>query len=142
MDVLSVDDEIGDRVCKSFSVIDVVVVDADVAGGNAGGYGAGGGGSGETVEGVTPTVGRDEGVASRTNTGGGNGRGDEGCRIQSDDMEQEDTKSILDNETDDPRGVLRVNIQATEAKMLRVSISSFYDMLTVFLKCQQEFGGY
>jgi hypothetical protein len=28
---------------------------------------------------------------------------------------------------------------ATEAKMLRVSVSSFYDFLTVALKCYQEF---
>ena len=33
------------------------------------------------------------------------------------------------------------NVASSEAKMLRVSISSFYDMLTVFLKCHQEFGG-
>lgn len=36
---------------------------------------------------------------------------------------------------------LLVNVASSEAKMLRVSISSFYDMLTVFLKCHQEFGG-
>lgn len=36
--------------------------------------------------------------------------------------------------------LLVVNVQSSEAKMLRVSISSFYDMLTVFLKCHQEFG--
>ena len=30
--------------------------------------------------------------------------------------------------------------QATEAKMLRVSVSTFYDYLTVSLKCLQEFG--
>mmetsp|Transcript_26113 Transcript_26113/g.26519 ORF Transcript_26113/g.26519 Transcript_26113/m.26519 type:complete len:121 (-) Transcript_26113:80-442(-) len=35
--------------------------------------------------------------------------------------------------------VLRVEIEATEAKLLRVSVSSFYDMLTVVLKCYQEF---
>ena len=31
------------------------------------------------------------------------------------------------------------NFQATEAKMLRVAISTFYDYLTVSLKCLQEF---
>uniref|UniRef100_A0A7S2SBC7 Uncharacterized protein n=1 Tax=Eucampia antarctica TaxID=49252 RepID=A0A7S2SBC7_9STRA len=35
--------------------------------------------------------------------------------------------------------MLRVHFEATEAKILRVSISSFYDMLNVFLKCYQEF---
>lgn len=36
--------------------------------------------------------------------------------------------------------VLKIHFYGTEAKSLRVSISSFYDLLTVFLKCQQEFG--
>ncbi len=36
--------------------------------------------------------------------------------------------------------ILRVNIEATEAKFLRVAASSFYDMLTVIVKCYQEFG--
>mmetsp|Transcript_13092 Transcript_13092/g.22261 ORF Transcript_13092/g.22261 Transcript_13092/m.22261 type:complete len:135 (-) Transcript_13092:63-467(-) len=36
--------------------------------------------------------------------------------------------------------VLRVSFQATEAKMLRVAVSTFYDYLTVALKCLQEFG--
>ena len=35
--------------------------------------------------------------------------------------------------------VLRVSVAATEAKMLRVSLSSFYDVLKVVLKCFQEF---
>jgi len=38
------------------------------------------------------------------------------------------------------KNVLRVNIEATEAKLLRVSVSSFYDMLKVVVKCYQEFG--
>lgn len=150
MDVLSVDDEIGDRVCKSFSVIDVVaVVDAVVGGNAAAGRGDGGGG-GETVEGVTTTVMSDEGLASVVDDDDvvvGDEHGEKDCEIKTNETGKEEgsTKSGTiddDDEMDDPRGVLRVNIQATEAKMLRVSISSFYDMLTVFLKCQQEFGGY
>jgi len=35
--------------------------------------------------------------------------------------------------------VMRIRFQATEAKMLRVSISTFYDYLKVALKCIQEF---
>ena len=31
------------------------------------------------------------------------------------------------------------HFEATEAKILRVAMSSFYDMLDVFLKCLQEF---
>jgi len=148
MDVLSVDDEIGDRVCKSFSVIDVVAV-VDAAGDNAAaGRGDGGG---ETVEDVTTTVMSDEGLASVVADDDvvvGDEHGEKDCEIKTNETGKEEgsTKSGTidddDDEMDDPRGVLRVNIQATEAKMLRVSISSFYDMLTVFLKCQQEFGGY
>jgi len=150
MDVLSVDDEIGDRVCKSFSVIDVVVVD-DVAGDNAAagrGDGGDGDGGGETIEDVTTTVMSDEGLASVVADDDvvvGDEHGEIDCEIKTNETgtEEGSTKSSTlgdDDEMDDPRGVLRVNIQATEAKMLRVSISSFYDMLTVFLKCQQEFG--
>jgi len=36
--------------------------------------------------------------------------------------------------------VLHVHFRATEARMLRVSVSSFYDYLLVCLKCYQEFG--
>eukprot|EP00558_Chaetoceros_sp_UNC1202_P006974 CAMPEP_0197241340 /NCGR_PEP_ID=MMETSP1429-20130617/7401_1 /TAXON_ID=49237 /ORGANISM="Chaetoceros sp., Strain UNC1202" /LENGTH=91 /DNA_ID=CAMNT_0042701161 /DNA_START=373 /DNA_END=648 /DNA_ORIENTATION=+ len=36
--------------------------------------------------------------------------------------------------------IMVVNVSSSEAKMLRVAISSFYDMLSVFLKCYQEFG--
>jgi hypothetical protein len=32
------------------------------------------------------------------------------------------------------------NFEATDAKMLRVSISTTYDMINVALKCFQEFG--
>jgi len=154
MDVLSVDDEIGDRVCKSFSVIDVVVVDDVVVAGEnaAAGRGDGGDGGGETVEDVTTTVMSDEGLASvvagADSVVVGDKQGEKDCEIKTNETGKEEgsTKSGTidddDDEMDDPRGVLRVNIQATEAKMLRVSISSFYDMLTVFLKCQQEFGGY
>ena len=31
------------------------------------------------------------------------------------------------------------SVEATEAKMLRVSLSSFYDLLRVVLRCYQEF---
>ena len=33
------------------------------------------------------------------------------------------------------------NFEATDAKMLRVSMSTTYDMINVALKCFQEFGG-
>mmetsp|Transcript_25086 Transcript_25086/g.58376 ORF Transcript_25086/g.58376 Transcript_25086/m.58376 type:complete len:87 (+) Transcript_25086:77-337(+) len=36
---------------------------------------------------------------------------------------------------------MRVHIKATEAKLLRVVVSTFYDYLTVALKCIQEFDG-
>ena len=36
--------------------------------------------------------------------------------------------------------ILHVKFEATEAKLLRVSVSSFYDMLEVALKCFNEFG--
>eukprot|EP00543_Licmophora_paradoxa_P002810 CAMPEP_0202447408 /NCGR_PEP_ID=MMETSP1360-20130828/6176_1 /ASSEMBLY_ACC=CAM_ASM_000848 /TAXON_ID=515479 /ORGANISM="Licmophora paradoxa, Strain CCMP2313" /LENGTH=84 /DNA_ID=CAMNT_0049064493 /DNA_START=87 /DNA_END=341 /DNA_ORIENTATION=+ len=35
--------------------------------------------------------------------------------------------------------IMKVSFQATEAKMLRVSVSTFYDYLNVALKCIQEF---
>ena len=38
------------------------------------------------------------------------------------------------------KNALVVEFLSSEAKMLRVAISSFYDMMTVFLKCYQEFG--
>jgi len=139
MDVLSVDDEIGDRVCKSFSVVDVVadvvdVVDDNVAGDTTGVTGT-----------VIPAVMGEEGIASPPITTTGDGGGGGGCEEESDALVQSEgaTREVAmtnREEDEDSRGVLRVNIQATEAKMLRVSISSFYDMLTVFLKCQQEFG--
>ncbi|GAX17333.1 hypothetical protein FisN_10Lu199 [Fistulifera solaris] len=34
---------------------------------------------------------------------------------------------------------MKVRFEATQAKFLRVSVSSFYDYLTVALKCFQEF---
>jgi len=37
---------------------------------------------------------------------------------------------------------LVVQFQATEARLLRVSVSSFYEYLTVCLKGYQEFGGF
>eukprot|EP00554_Chaetoceros_debilis_P005176 CAMPEP_0194085534 /NCGR_PEP_ID=MMETSP0149-20130528/17787_1 /TAXON_ID=122233 /ORGANISM="Chaetoceros debilis, Strain MM31A-1" /LENGTH=106 /DNA_ID=CAMNT_0038768433 /DNA_START=17 /DNA_END=337 /DNA_ORIENTATION=+ len=43
------------------------------------------------------------------------------------------------NEQRQQQGTLIVDVASSEAKMLRVSVSSFYDMLAVFLKCQQEF---
>jgi len=36
--------------------------------------------------------------------------------------------------------VLRIEFEATEAKMLRVAVSSMYDSINVALKCFQEFG--
>ena len=36
--------------------------------------------------------------------------------------------------------VLHIHFKATEARLLRVSVSSFYDYLLVCLKCYQEFG--
>ena len=37
--------------------------------------------------------------------------------------------------------VMRIRIEATEAKMLRVSLSTFYDVINVVLRCFQEFDG-
>mmetsp|Transcript_28733 Transcript_28733/g.52516 ORF Transcript_28733/g.52516 Transcript_28733/m.52516 type:complete len:111 (-) Transcript_28733:399-731(-) len=79
MDVLSVDDEIGDRVVKSFELV---------------------------------SIGQAAGSATS---------------VQSNN---DDIKDFA---------VMRVCIQATEAKMLRVSLSTFYDVLNVVLKCFQEF---
>jgi len=42
-------------------------------------------------------------------------------------------------DSDDCKSVLFINFEATEARMLRVSLSSFYDALNVYLKCLQEF---
>eukprot|EP00546_Thalassionema_frauenfeldii_P016188 CAMPEP_0178902912 /NCGR_PEP_ID=MMETSP0786-20121207/4867_1 /TAXON_ID=186022 /ORGANISM="Thalassionema frauenfeldii, Strain CCMP 1798" /LENGTH=92 /DNA_ID=CAMNT_0020574229 /DNA_START=16 /DNA_END=297 /DNA_ORIENTATION=+ len=47
-------------------------------------------------------------------------------------------KTISRNDEDDR--MLLVTFRATEAKMLRVAVSTFCDYLNVALKCQQEFG--
>jgi len=47
--------------------------------------------------------------------------------------------SIVKSSSNDELVVMRVQFQATEAKMLRVAVSTFYDYLTVTLKCFQEF---
>jgi hypothetical protein len=47
---------------------------------------------------------------------------------------------VSSNQHDGKLNILRVNIEATEAKFLRVAASSFYDMLAVVVKCYQEFG--
>eukprot|EP00547_Thalassionema_nitzschioides_P007986 CAMPEP_0194202774 /NCGR_PEP_ID=MMETSP0156-20130528/2712_1 /TAXON_ID=33649 /ORGANISM="Thalassionema nitzschioides, Strain L26-B" /LENGTH=94 /DNA_ID=CAMNT_0038928355 /DNA_START=27 /DNA_END=311 /DNA_ORIENTATION=- len=39
----------------------------------------------------------------------------------------------------DDENMVRVLFRATEAKMLRVAVSTFCDYVTVALKCQQEF---
>mmetsp|Transcript_3033 Transcript_3033/g.3653 ORF Transcript_3033/g.3653 Transcript_3033/m.3653 type:complete len:108 (-) Transcript_3033:993-1316(-) len=49
------------------------------------------------------------------------------------------TFSIAKSSTTDEPVVMGVQFQATEAKMLRVAVSTFYDYLTVTLKCFQEF---
>mmetsp|Transcript_31075 Transcript_31075/g.46328 ORF Transcript_31075/g.46328 Transcript_31075/m.46328 type:complete len:102 (-) Transcript_31075:572-877(-) len=52
------------------------------------------------------------------------------------------TLSVVSSSSNDTTGesnALRVNFQATEARLLRVSISTFYDVLNVSLKCFQEF---
>lgn len=47
---------------------------------------------------------------------------------------------VPSTESGDGSGVImRVSVEATEAKMLRVSLSSFYDLLRVVLRCYQEF---
>eukprot|EP00579_Thalassiosira_antarctica_P002399 CAMPEP_0201871536 /NCGR_PEP_ID=MMETSP0902-20130614/4437_1 /ASSEMBLY_ACC=CAM_ASM_000551 /TAXON_ID=420261 /ORGANISM="Thalassiosira antarctica, Strain CCMP982" /LENGTH=114 /DNA_ID=CAMNT_0048397549 /DNA_START=30 /DNA_END=374 /DNA_ORIENTATION=- len=51
-------------------------------------------------------------------------------------VEQEDGDG---NDGDDMR-ILRIQFVATDAKMLRVSMSTTYDMINVALKCFQEFG--
>ncbi len=48
--------------------------------------------------------------------------------------------SIITGNDHSKVSILKVNIEATEAKFLRVAASSFYDMLTVIVKCYQEFG--
>lgn len=45
-----------------------------------------------------------------------------------------------EGEGDEELTVLRVDLKATEAKMLRVAASSFYDFLQVVVKTFQEFG--
>eukprot|EP00545_Synedropsis_sp_CCMP1620_P002114 CAMPEP_0119004760 /NCGR_PEP_ID=MMETSP1176-20130426/1338_1 /TAXON_ID=265551 /ORGANISM="Synedropsis recta cf, Strain CCMP1620" /LENGTH=98 /DNA_ID=CAMNT_0006956505 /DNA_START=23 /DNA_END=319 /DNA_ORIENTATION=- len=51
------------------------------------------------------------------------------------------TLEIVPANDDDHDGdvLLRVAFKATEAKMLRVAVSTFCDYLNVALKCQQEF---
>eukprot|EP00527_Entomoneis_sp_CCMP2396_P001754 CAMPEP_0198148444 /NCGR_PEP_ID=MMETSP1443-20131203/41434_1 /TAXON_ID=186043 /ORGANISM="Entomoneis sp., Strain CCMP2396" /LENGTH=102 /DNA_ID=CAMNT_0043813131 /DNA_START=24 /DNA_END=332 /DNA_ORIENTATION=+ len=39
----------------------------------------------------------------------------------------------------DENEIVRISFQATEAKLLRVSVSSFYDYLVIALKVYQEF---
>eukprot|EP00986_Skeletonema_menzelii_P021534 scaffold34855_cov154-Skeletonema_menzelii.AAC.2 len=48
---------------------------------------------------------------------------------------------VIDREVgdDNSRRVLRINFMATDAKMLRVAMSTTYDMINVALKCFQEF---
>jgi len=151
MDVLIVDDEIGDRVTKTFSVVgassdgDSGTNDAGDAG-DAGSDGSDGSdGSGGSTDRVLAVNGRDEvgnhngdGLQEQNGVSGGDGgRGTvEGGGAACDNVDEENDRLRKDRTT----SILRVDIQATEAKMLRVSISSFYDMLNVFLKCQQEFG--
>ena len=56
------------------------------------------------------------------------------------------TISVVDSD-EDVKGeepsegrVLRIHFEATDAKMLRVSVSTTYDMINVALKCFAEFG--
>jgi hypothetical protein len=49
------------------------------------------------------------------------------------------TFSLEQGDGEEEACVLCAHIEASEAKLLRVSVSSFYDMLTVSLKCFQEF---
>ncbi|KAL3773127.1 hypothetical protein ACHAW5_008000 [Stephanodiscus triporus] len=46
-----------------------------------------------------------------------------------------------DGSGNDTMRVLQIIFEATDAKMLRVSISTTYDMINVALRCFQEFGG-
>ncbi|KAL3788089.1 hypothetical protein HJC23_008151 [Cyclotella cryptica] len=54
--------------------------------------------------------------------------------VSSDEHEVQDS-----NEGTDMR-VLRIDFEAADAKMLRVAVSTMYDMIIVALKCFQEFG--
>lgn len=56
------------------------------------------------------------------------------------DHDIDDSSEVGDNDADSDMNVLQIRIEATNAKMLRVSISSTYDMINVALKCFQEFG--
>eukprot|EP00588_Corethron_pennatum_P015791 CAMPEP_0194282350 /NCGR_PEP_ID=MMETSP0169-20130528/22973_1 /TAXON_ID=218684 /ORGANISM="Corethron pennatum, Strain L29A3" /LENGTH=125 /DNA_ID=CAMNT_0039027641 /DNA_START=129 /DNA_END=506 /DNA_ORIENTATION=- len=51
------------------------------------------------------------------------------------------TDAAADGDDDDDGRVLLVRFEATEARMLRVAMSSFYDSLSVVLRCLQEFDG-
>jgi len=50
-------------------------------------------------------------------------------------------QNIEEDSSVESTAILTIYFHGIEAKSLRVSISSFYDLLTVFLKCHQEFGG-
>mmetsp|Transcript_12573 Transcript_12573/g.30695 ORF Transcript_12573/g.30695 Transcript_12573/m.30695 type:complete len:125 (-) Transcript_12573:1443-1817(-) len=95
-DVVSVDQEISDKVVKSFSVGRVASAPAaaDAA----------------TDHGTTA----EDGIVQDDDDCGGDGGGD--------------------------MRVLQIKFEATDAKMLRVSMSTTYDTINVALKCFQEFG--
>ena len=57
--------------------------------------------------------------------------------ILSVDREISNTRVIKELEARD--GVLHVHVKAQEARLLRVSVSAFYEYLIVCLKCYQEF---
>mmetsp|Transcript_59750 Transcript_59750/g.177056 ORF Transcript_59750/g.177056 Transcript_59750/m.177056 type:complete len:124 (-) Transcript_59750:614-985(-) len=85
-EVLSVDNEIGDKTARSFSLISAAAAATESAG---------------------------EGAPYANN------------------------ESVTD--PDDLR-VMRVHVEAAEARLLRVSMSTFYDLLNIVLKCFREFG--
>lgn len=47
---------------------------------------------------------------------------------------------VVEDEEPSEARVLRIQFEATDAKMLRVSVSTTYDMMNVALKCFAEFG--
>eukprot|EP00956_Cyclotella_meneghiniana_P015493 scaffold23804_cov48-Cyclotella_meneghiniana.AAC.13 len=51
----------------------------------------------------------------------------------------DDDDNVGYDDDDDVLRILRIEFAAVDAKMLRVAVSTTYDMITVALKCFQEF---
>ncbi|KAK1745667.1 hypothetical protein QTG54_003591 [Skeletonema marinoi] len=59
--------------------------------------------------------------------------------VDGSDVDRGNDAIIRDGGDADEQRVLRINFMATDAKMLRVAMSTTYDMINVALKCFQEF---